>query len=204
MLWAVFPRHKRRKVMKKLLIGLLVGLLALMVTTVVFAQKEKAGKPGGAVVDVVAFQATVEAVDLQKRTVTLKGPDGKMKTLTIGPEARNLDQVKKGDQLKVKLIESVALFVRKASDPPDVAEATEVAVAPKGEKPGLLAVKTAEITGNVEALDPKKRTVTLKGPEGNLATFKVGKEAKRFNEVKKGDQVVLRVTEALLIDVTKP
>jgi hypothetical protein len=190
--------------MKKMMICLMVGLLALMFTTVVFAQKEKTDKPGGAVVDVTAFQATVEAVDLQKRTVTLKGPDGKMKTLTIGSEARNLDQVKKGDQLKVKLIESVALFVRKASDPPDAGEAAEVAVAPKGEKPGLLAVKTAEITGNVQAIDYKKRTVTLKGPEGNLATLKVGKEAKRFNEVKKGDQVVLRVTEALLIDVTKP
>ena len=118
--------------MKKMTMALLVGLSVLMISALVFAQKEKAGKPGGAVVDVVAFQATVEAVDLQKRTVTLKGPDGKMKTLTIGPEARNLDQVKKGDQLKVKLIESVALFVRKASDPPDAAEAAEVEVAPKG------------------------------------------------------------------------
>jgi hypothetical protein len=50
----------------------------------------------------------------------------------------------------------------------------------------------------------KKRTVTLKGPEGNLSTMKVGPAAKRFKEVKKGDQVVLRVTEALLIDVSKP
>ena len=33
---------------------------------------------------------------MQKRTVTLKGPEGKMKTLTTGPEARNLDQVEKG------------------------------------------------------------------------------------------------------------
>jgi hypothetical protein len=190
--------------MKKTLIALMVVLSVLIVATVVFAQKEKAGKPGGAVVDVITLQATVDAVDLQKRTVTLILSDGKKKTLTIGPEARNLDQVKKGDKLKVKLIEAVALFVRKASDPPDAAEAAEVAVAPKGEKPGLLVVKTTEITGDVQAIDYKKRTVTLKGPEGNLATLKVGKEAKRFNEVKKGDQVVLRVTEALLIDVTKP
>jgi hypothetical protein len=190
--------------MKKRMMALLVGFSILMVTAVVFAQKEKIGKPGGAVVDVISWQATVEAVDLQKRIVTLKGPDGKMKTLTIGPEARNLDQVKKGDQLNVKLIESVALFVRKASDPPDAAEAAEVALAPKGEKPGVLAVKTAEISGNVQAIDYKKRTVTLKGPEGNLTTLKVGEAAKRFNEVKKGDQVVLRVTEALLINVAKP
>lgn len=190
--------------MKKTMMALLVGFSILMVAAAVFAQKEKAGRPGGAVVDVISWQATVEAVDMQKRVVTLKGPDGKMKTLTIGPEARNLDQVKKGDQVRVKLVEAVALFVRKASDPPDAAEAAEVAVAPKGEKPGVLMVKTAEITGNVQEIDHKQRTVTLKGPEGKLATLKVGEAAKRFNEVKKGDQVVLRVTEALLIDVSKP
>jgi hypothetical protein len=190
--------------MKKMTMALLVGLAVLMMSALVFAQKEKADKPGGAVVDVIALQATVDAVDLQKRTVTLTLPDGKKKTITAGPEVRNFDQLKKGDKLKVKLIEAVALFVRKASDPPDAAEAAEVSVAPKGEKPGLMAVKTEEISGNVQGIDYKKRTVTLKGPEGNLATLKVGKEAKRFNEVKKGDQVVLRVTEALLIDVTKP
>jgi hypothetical protein len=37
-----------------------------------------------------------------------------------------------------------------------------------------------------------------------LLVNKVGKETKRFNEVKPGDQVVLRVTEALLIALTKP
>jgi hypothetical protein len=37
-----------------------------------------------------------------------------------------------------------------------------------------------------------------------VAPFKGGQEAERFNEVRKGDQVVLRVTEALLIEVTKP
>ena len=190
--------------MKKKRMALLVGFSVLMLTALVFAQKEKADKPGGVMVDVTALQATVDAVDMQKRTVTLILPDGKKKTLTAGPEVKNFDQIKKGDKLKVKLIETVALFVRKASDPPDAGEAAEVSVAPKGEKPGLMAVKTAEITGNVQAIDYKKRTVTLKGPEGNLATLKVGKAAKRFNEVKKGDQVVLRVTEALLIDVTKP
>ncbi|MGO9689996.1 MAG: hypothetical protein ACLP2X_15830 [Syntrophobacteraceae bacterium] len=48
-----------------------------------------------------------------------------------------------------------------------------------------------------------KRTVTLKGPEGKIRTYKVGKEVKKFKQVKKGDQVVLRVTEALALEVEK-
>jgi hypothetical protein len=48
-----------------------------------------------------------------------------------------------------------------------------------------------------------KRTVTLKGPEGKIRTYRVGKEVKKFKHVKKGDQVVLRVTEALALEVEK-
>jgi hypothetical protein len=61
-----------------------------------------------------------------------------------------------------------------------------------------------QLTATVEAIDYKSRTVTLKGPEGNVHTFKVDPAAKRFNEVKKGDQVTIKMTEAIAISVTKP
>jgi len=43
--------------------------------------------------------------------------------------------------------------------------------------------------------------VTLRGPQQKTATLKVSKDVKRFGEVKKGDEVVIRHTEALAIDV---
>jgi hypothetical protein len=78
-----------------------------------------------------------------------------------------------GDLVKVELVEEVALFVRKASDPP------------------------------VEAVDYQKRTITLRGAQGNITTDKVGDGVKRLNEVKPGDQVVLRVADALALLVEK-
>ena len=42
--------------------------------------------------------ATVEAVDAAKRQVTLKGPKGNVVPLTVGPDVRNLAQVKVGDR----------------------------------------------------------------------------------------------------------
>lgn len=182
-----------------------VSALVLMVTGGAFAQTAKdAGKPGVVDIEVVAFEATVTAIDSQKRAITLKGPEGATKTFTVGNEVRNFDQIKPGDKVKIESIEETALFVRKASEPPDAAEATMVSVAPKGKKPGLVTVNTVEISADVKAIDYQKRTVTLQGPQGNLATYKVGPSVKRFNAVKKGDQVVLRVTEALAIVVTKP
>jgi hypothetical protein len=43
--------------------------------------------------------------------------------------------------------------------------------------------------------------VTLRGPQQKTVTLKVDKDVKRFNEVKKGDEIVVRRTEALAIDV---
>jgi hypothetical protein len=79
-----------------------------------------------------------------------------------------------------------------------------VAGAPGGQLPGVMVVDTVKITATVEAVDYAKRTVTLKGPEGNTVTLKVDKSAKDFKNVKKGDQVVARFTEAVAISVQKP
>jgi hypothetical protein len=65
-------------------------------------------------------------------------------------------------------------------------------------------VNTVDVTGSVEAVDVAKRTVTLKGPEGKTRTLKVDPSVKRLAEVKKGDQVVARHTEALALSVDTP
>lgn len=189
--------------MRKLFVLFLMCTIMLVGTYSVFAEKKDAGMPGGVITNVIAVEATVEGIDYQKRTVTLKGPKGNTLTLTVGKDAKNFDQIKQGDKVKGEYLEQVAVFVRKASEPPDAAEASTVGVAPKGKKPGIVSVNTVEVTANVQAIDHKKRTITLKGPEGNVMTYKVDKSVKRFNEVKKGDQIVLRITEAFAITVTK-
>jgi hypothetical protein len=166
--------------------------------------KPSAGAPGVVMADVVVINATVEAVDKDKRTVTLKGSGGRTVTLKVGPNAKNFDQIKVGDKVKGKFLDSVALFVRKAGTPPDAAEMQAVSVAPRGQKPKAMTVDTVEISAKVEKIDYKKRLVTLKGPEGNTRTIKVDPRVKRLAEIKVGDDIVLRHTEALAIEVVTP
>jgi hypothetical protein len=166
--------------------------------------KPAAGAPGVVMADVVVINATVEAIDKDKRTVTLKGSGGRTVTLKVGPNAKNFDQIKVGDKVKGKFLDSVALFVRKAGTPPDAAEMQAVSVAPRGQKPKAMTVDTVEISAKVEKIDYKKRLVTLKGPEGNTRTIKVDPRVKRLAEIKVGDDIVLRHTEALAIEVVTP
>ena len=166
--------------------------------------KPSAGAPGVVMADVVVINATVEAVDKDKRTVTLKGSGGRSVTLKVGPNAKNFDQIKVGDKVKGKFLDAVALFVRKSGTPPDAAEMQAVSVAPRGKKPMAMAVDTVEISAKVEKIDYKKRLITLKGPEGNTRTIKVDPRVKRLSEIKVGDDIVLRHTEAMAIEVVAP
>ncbi len=81
---------------------------------------------------------------------------------------------------------------------------TKIKAAKPGEKPGVVAVRTVQATATVTAIDYKARTVTLKAADGSETTLKVGPQAKRFNEVKKGDQVTVNMTQATAIKVTAP
>jgi translation elongation factor P/translation initiation factor 5A len=137
--------------------------------------------------------------------VTLKGEAGETKTLKCGPEVRNFDQIKVGDTVKLTFVDEVAAYVRKADAPPMAEEAAMVALAPKGAKPGVLMAETAEVKAKVEDVNLKKHTVTFLNPDGTKQTVKVGKKAKAaLKELQKGDDIVLRITQALMIDVTAP
>jgi len=162
------------------------------------------GAPGVVIADVKVITATVDAIDKDKREVTLKGSGGRTATIKVPPEAKNFDQIKVGDKVTFKFLDSVALFVRKAGDPPSAGDTQAVSVAPRGQKPKAVAVDTKEITAKVEKIDYKQRLVTLKGPEGNVKTIKVDPAVKRLNEVKVGDDIVLRTTEAVAVQVMAP
>ena len=56
----------------------------------------------------------------------------------------------------------------------------------------------------VQSIDYQTRDVTLLGPEGKTFKLKAGPEIKRLNEVKQGDTVVARLTQAVSITVSTP
>lgn len=161
----------------------------------------RATGPGkGAVANTVEITASVQAIDKAKRAVTLRGPEGNLRTITVGPEVKNFDQVKVGDQVAVRYLEALSLELKKGGTMP-VAR-TESAVAGKakpGEKPGIGGARQITVTADVIALDAANQIVTLKGPE--LTVDVKVHDPDQFKLVKVGDQVEATYTEALLISV---
>ncbi len=178
-----------------------VAAVFFMILSAAVAVAEE--KPGGEAYEVIVLTSTVEKIDLSAREVTLKGEDGGKQTFKIGPETRNLDQVMPGDRVTIKYYRALEVSVTPPGNVPSITEATNVQRAPIGEKPSGQVTNVVEATTTVEALDPAKRTVTIRGPKGDVKTYKVGDEVKR-DRIKVGDQVVTRYTESIAVSVEKP
>jgi hypothetical protein len=73
---------------------------------------EPGQKPGGVAMKTVQISATVESIDKATREVTLKGPQGKTKTIKVGDEVKNFDRLKEGDQVVATMTEAIALAVK--------------------------------------------------------------------------------------------
>jgi hypothetical protein len=152
----------------------------------------------------VEVTATVEAIDQTTRMVTLKGPDGKLTTIKVGEQVRNLPQVKKGDRVVVTFYESLAFEVNRAgTGAPGVAVAEDVTRAQPGQRPGGTAAQAVTLTTTIQAIDKTANTVTLKDPNGELTTIKV-RNPSNLEKVKVGDLVDITYTEALAIAVEPP
>jgi Cu/Ag efflux protein CusF len=183
-------------------IGLLLGAVPLPAT----AQDQDPQQMSAGVrnTESITRRATVEDIDYKDRTVTLKGEDGRVFTVEVGEEARNFNQIKKGDLVTFHYIESLALGLHKSTEPPSVSEQQTLMRAQPGQKPGGTAIKTTQATATVEKIDRKNREVTLQLPGGKIRTVKVAKDLKAFDSLQAGDQVVATYTEAIAIDVTAP
>ena len=194
--------------MKKLFVVLVA--LTMAVTIASCATTQSAGtatgsepaKPGVIAVEVTGWTATVKSVDYAKKTVVLE-KDGKTATVNAS-YAKRLNEIKPGDVVKVAHIDELAIYVRKAEAGPMTAEARTVELAPKTQGPGGIMTDTKQVVANVEAIDYASRTITLQRPDGSVKTFKVSDAVEKFDQIKKGDQVVLEHTEAIAISVEKP
>ena len=159
-------------------------------------------EPGRAeAVRTAKISAKVMAIDKATRTVTLKGRQGIPVDVVAGDEVRNFDQIKLGDVVVVRYTEALALELRKTKAAGgDVTVSEQATRAKPGERPAAAGERRVNAIAEVVAVDPKKSTITLKGPRGNVVTLAVH-NPDQFKVVKKGDQVDVTYTEALAVSV---
>ena len=189
--------------MKYKVIIFLCCFFAFSVSAYAAQQQSGTSKPGKLVIDALKVDATVEAVDYEKRDVTLKGPKGNSYTINVGEEARNFKQVEVGDTVTLQIVEAINIQVYSADQfKPGAVAGMVVERAKLGEKPAGVVVDELVVVATVENIDLENNLATLKNAEGESHTVEV-QDTEKLKKVAVGDQVVITYTEAIAIEVKK-
>jgi len=159
--------------------------------------------PGREVVKTVA--ATIQAINLETREVTLKGEQGSVYTVVADAKIQRLNEFHVGDDIVLDYAISMAAEIR----PPTAEErATPYKVvedttrAKPNQAPGVEGYKIVEAVVVVEELDGPSQTVTVKGPKGNHMPIKV-KNLATFEKLHVGDTALIVYTEAFALRLEK-
>ncbi|MDH4115117.1 MAG: hypothetical protein OEU89_06570, partial [Burkholderiaceae bacterium] len=98
------------------------------------AMTSSPGKVG--VAQTVEVSAKITAIDKATRTISLKGPGGDEVKMVAGPDVKNFAQLKVGDTVTAKYLESLVLELKKGGGlKVEKTETAGVTGAKPGEKP---------------------------------------------------------------------
>ena len=144
--------------------------------------------------------ATVEAIDVAKREITLKGPKGKVVPLSVFAVSLKKKKVKVGDQLVVTYVEALSLTLKKeGKEIPARNTKSDAVRSASGAKPGGAVAEHTTVTADVIAIDQKTHMVTLRGPKQEVDLYVA--DPAQLKLIKVGDQIEAEYTQALAITV---
>ncbi|ELO1555585.1 hypothetical protein [Aeromonas hydrophila] len=181
----------------------IAGLLSLSTCLAQAAEvaTEVATAPGKAnLVEAVSAQATVTAIDMASRKVSLKNAAGEAFDIVAGEQVTNLANLKVGDVVALRYLQMLDLELLKGTAGVRK-RIVEVAAgkAEAGEKPGAGIGKKVTLYGDVIAVDKGQQTITVKGVDHTLV-LKVHNPA-QFALIAKGDQIKAMQTQAVGIGI---
>lgn len=181
--------------------ALLVSVLAASAAALpALAEEDPAMAPGIALGQAVTLKATVAAIDLETRQVTLKGRDGDTVSFVVGPEARNLEQVHVGDEVEISYYDGLAMVLEPAGDQKrSREEKVEVSRADVGQKPAATVTRTVDAVGVIKAVNSEARLVLIKGAKKEVL-LTVGPDID-LSAIKVGDRVFASYVESFAISV---
>ncbi len=193
--------------MKKLTLMLAASILAMPLAAVAQNQPQavlvaEKGQGGGSITEAIQLQGKVKAINKKAREVVVIGPNGNEVLFTLGAEARNFDQIKVGDLVTLTYTQALALELRKMPND-GIAKRVdgEDGLRTKaGEKPGVVIENSVQVIANVVAVNPKAKTVTLRGPKRTVEL--TVDDPATLKNVKVGDQVEVAYVEAVALTVT--
>jgi hypothetical protein len=145
--------------------------------------------------------ATVSAIDIETRLLTLTDPEGKSVELIVSEEAYNLDQVSVGDQVTAEYVQHIDIRVVPSGNiETEAGKVSALARTEKGEMPGGVILESETQILSIEDINIEANTFKLKNADGVVTEY-IAKNRDNLKKVAVGDTVIVTVTDVMAISV---
>ena len=195
-------RRRRARIDASLAVLLALGLMVSAPSAKADGHEKTIEIPARVVTSTVKTAAIVEAVNKETREISVIDASGRRYSFIASDMVANFDQIEPRDRIVTEYIESVAVAIAPAGAP-ELGDAAAIELAPLGDKPSVKGADTFMVRATIEAVDEKNRTALLRGENGRARTVQVPDDVP-MEIVKVGDEVRMRITEAIAISVVHP
>ncbi len=194
-------------VQRKVLRPFVAALIAMAIAVPALAQPTTGSSvtsaPGTATSSrLVSATATVTAIDVPTRHVTLRRADGSTFLVVAGEDVRNLPQLRVGDAVTISFYDTLTLELKKGGTgaPASRVDSVSGSRAELGERPGGGRTRETVIVADVVAVNPAGQSISLRGPGGQIEL--PVKDPEQFKRIAVGDQVQATYIEAVALSIT--
>ena len=173
-----------------------IAAALLMLAAVAVAQDPKVTTR-----DVALVAGKVERLDPFARSVTLRTPEGLLHTVYAGKELKAFDELRSGDNITVRISESVVVAVRPNAKMTVLEDNT--AAAKKGpDATGADVLQQLKAVVRVETVDLASQVITYRTAD-NRNVMRQVTNRKLLEGLKRGDTIEITYTRERAIEITK-
>jgi hypothetical protein len=146
---------------------------------------------------------TVEAVDVEKRVITLKGPQGNEGTYEVGDQVKRLSEIKAGDKVNAEYKVAAVAELREPTEEEKSSPLTAVSTGERGtsdQPPAAGIARAVRAVTTIVALDAPNQSFTVQGPMEGIVTVHVD-DPTVFSHLQVGQTIVVTFAETLVLSV---
>jgi len=176
-------------------------LATVLSTVLLAATSASAQEPRATASEVVVVSGRVERIDAFSRGLTLKSADGLEHVVYVGPELAVFSEIKTGDNVVVRIVESVIVEARPGARTTGVLDTTAAAKKePEAAQGDVLQQLKAVVT--IVSVDLPTQMVVYKGADNRQVQRQV-RDPRLLDGLKAGDVIEITFTRERAIDLQR-
>src|SRR5262245_54686994 len=156
-------------------------------------------EPRTSVRTIAAISGRIDRIDNATRWLTLRVGDNQYQSVFVGPEVKIFNELKAGDNVSIRVEESVVVAARPNTRPTVITDTTAAA---KKENPSSDVMQQLKAVVTIESVDAATQMIVYKTGD-NRRVMRAVADPKLLEGLKAGDVIEITYTRARAVEVER-